>query len=148
MWSFYTVARRLSRRYYPGDIIQEINSLTRLTILIFPRGVGHFLSFARKFCPILWGICLFWYGIQSQSQPISRGGWGVGVYFDWCIISWRKQWRGKSASSCNKVVIMLSFQVKHKFEKRQAIVERLRQRIDIFRKRHDSCQARLEETQG
>ena len=31
--------------------------------------------------------------------------------------------------------------------KRQAIVERLRQRIDCFRKRHDSCQARLEETQ-
>lgn len=30
---------------------------------------------------------------------------------------------------------------------RQAIVERLRQRIDCFRKRHDSCQARLEETQ-
>jgi hypothetical protein len=26
-------------------------------------------------------------------------------------------------------------------------VERLRQRIDCFRKRHDSCQARLEETQ-
>lgn len=31
--------------------------------------------------------------------------------------------------------------------KRQAIVERLRQRIDCFRKRHDSCQARLEENQ-
>ena len=31
--------------------------------------------------------------------------------------------------------------------KRQAIVERLRQRIDCFRKRHDSCQAQLEETQ-
>ena len=64
--------------------MQEINSLTRLTIS--PRGVGHFLSFARKFCPISWGICLFWYGIQSQSTPISRGvGWGVDVYFDWCI---------------------------------------------------------------
>lgn len=31
--------------------------------------------------------------------------------------------------------------------KRQAIVDRLRQRIDNFRKHHDSCQARLEETQ-
>ena len=31
--------------------------------------------------------------------------------------------------------------------KRQAIVERLRHRIDCFRKRHDSCQARLDETQ-
>ena len=30
--------------------------------------------------------------------------------------------------------------------KRQKIVERLKQRIDCFRKRHDSCEARLEET--
>ena len=30
--------------------------------------------------------------------------------------------------------------------KRQTIVERLRQRIDCFRKRHNTCQTRLEET--
>jgi hypothetical protein len=66
-----------------GDIMQEINSLTRLTIS--PRGVGHFLSFARKCCPILWGICLFWYGIQSQSPLISRGGGGGGRCLLWLV---------------------------------------------------------------
>jgi hypothetical protein len=48
-----------------GDIMQEINSLTQLTIS--PRGWGIF-------CLLL----LFWYGIQSQSPPISRGGGGGG----------------------------------------------------------------------
>jgi hypothetical protein len=69
MWTIYAAARRLSRRYYAGDKFPH-------TTYNFPPGVGHFLSFARKFCPILWGICLFWYGIQSQSPPISQGGGG------------------------------------------------------------------------
>jgi hypothetical protein len=49
---------------YPGDKFAHMT-------YNFPWGVGHFFVFCYKFCPILWGICLFWYGIQCQSPPIS-----------------------------------------------------------------------------
>lgn len=38
-------------------------------------------------------------------------------------------------------------QVSANTPKRQAIVDRLKQRIDSFRKHHDDCQTRLEKTQ-
>ena len=60
-----------------GDIMQEINSLTRLTIS--PRGWGIFCLLLENFVPYY--FVPFWYGIQSQSPPISWGGRGVGSVF-------------------------------------------------------------------
>jgi hypothetical protein len=64
---------------YPGDIIQEINSLTRLTI--FPRGWGIFCILLENFVPYCGAfVCFSTVFIANPHGPTYIPGWRGSVF--------------------------------------------------------------------
>ena len=84
----------------------------------------------------MWGICKFLQAIQNQSPPMSRGGGGVGVYFDWCItlfvigVRFNRDWSKIAIRFAFSIHLFASYRVlycykKHRVQRSEVRAERL-----------------------